>query len=74
MKHLLISFIFIFISGFSTAQTTIHVSANSVQAGNGTLETPFNNLEEAFKQLDKLAEKAKSQDTIYISIQPGLYF
>lgn len=74
MKHLLISFIFILISGFSTAQTTIHVSANSVQAGNGTLETPFNNLEEAFKQLDKLAEKAKSQDTIYISIQPGLYF
>ncbi len=74
MKHLLFSFIFILISGFSTAQTTIHVSAKSTHAGNGTLETPFNNLEEAFKQLDKLAEKAKSQDTIYISIQPGLYF
>ena len=74
MKHLLFSFIFILISCFSTAQTTIHVSAKSTHAGNGTLETPFNNLDDAFKQLEKLAEKSHTADTLYISIQPGTYF
>ena len=74
MKHLLFSFIFILISCFSTAQTTIHVSAKSTHAGNGTLETPFNNLDDAFKQLEKLAEKSHTADTLYMSIQPGTYF